>query len=105
MGMSDVLNSIKEAEESADAKLTASKEKPAKIVADARKEASDLIQNAQDGAVSSTAEKLDSARATAGAEADSVHAEGAKSVEGIQSSAGERRAAAVKLVIDSLMSN
>ena len=42
MGMSDVLNSIKEAEESADAKLTASKEKAAKIVADARKEASDL---------------------------------------------------------------
>ena len=32
MGMSDVLNSIKEAEESADAKLTASKEKAAKIV-------------------------------------------------------------------------
>ena len=49
--------------------------------------------------------RQDSARATAGAEADSVHAEGAKSVEGIQSSAGERRAAAVKLVIDSLMSN
>ena len=74
-------------------------------MADARKEASDIIQGAQDGAVSSTVKTLDSARSKAGKEADGVQAEGAKAVEGIQSSAGDRRDAAVKLIIDSLMSN
>ena len=41
----------------------------------------------------------------AGKEAESVQAEGAKVVEGVQSSAVDRRDAAVQLVIDSLMSN
>ena len=44
-------------------------------------------------------------RTKAGKEAEGVQAEGTKAVEGIQSSAGERRDAAVKLIIDSLMSN
>ena len=64
-----------------------------------------MIQNAQDGAVNSTVKTLDSARNKAGKEADGVQAEGTKIVAGIQSSAGERRSAAVQLVIDSLMSN
>ena len=105
MGMADVLQSIKNAEESADATISASKEKATKILADARKEAADIVQNAQDGAVSSTVKTLDSARNKAGKEAEVVHAEGAVKVGGIQSSAGDRRSAAVQIVIDSLMSN
>jgi ATP synthase H subunit len=105
IGMANVLDSIKDAEESADAKIANSKVNAAKVLADARKEASDIIQNAQDGAVTSTAKTLDSARNKAGKEADGVQAEGTKIVEGIQSSAGEQRTAAVQLVIDSLMSN
>ena len=58
MGMANVLQSIKDAEESANAKIAASKEEAAKILADARKEASDIIQGAQDGAVSSTVKTL-----------------------------------------------
>ena len=77
----------------------------ARILADARKEASDIVQSAQDGAVSSTVETLDSARNKAGVEAEGVQTEGAKEVEGIKSSAGDRRATAVQLVIDSVMSN
>jgi vacuolar-type H+-ATPase subunit H len=64
-----------------------------------------MIQGAQDGAVNSTVKTLDSARSKAGKEAESVQAEGAKVVEGVQSSAVDRRDAAVQLVIDSLMSN
>ena len=60
---------------------------------------------AQDGAVSSTVKTLDSARNKAGVEAEGVQAEGAKEVEGIKSSAGDRRATAVQLVIDSVMSS
>ena len=70
-----------------------------------RKEASDIIQGAQDGAASSTVKTLDSAREKAGKEAEGVQAEGADAVIGIQSHAGDRREAAVKLIIDSLMSN
>ena len=55
--------------------------------------------------LSSTVKTLDSARDKAGKEAEGVQAEGAKAVEEIQSSAGDRRDAAVKLIIDSLMSN
>ena len=105
MGMENVLQSVKNAEESALATIAASKEEAAKIIADARKEASDIIQGAQDGPVSSTVSTLDSSRNKAGIDAAGVHAEGAKAVEGIQSSAGDRRDAAVKLIIDSLMSN
>ena len=50
MSMESVLQSIKNAEESADAKIAASKDEAAKILADARKEASEIIQGAQDGA-------------------------------------------------------
>ena len=64
-----------------------------------------MVQNAQDGAVSSTVKTLDSARSKAGKEAEGVQAEGAKAVEGIQSSAGDRRATAVQLEIDSQMYN
>ena len=59
MGMANVLQSIKNAEEAAEAKIAASKEEASKIVADARMEAADIIQNAQDGAVSSTVKTLD----------------------------------------------
>ena len=58
MGMESVLQSIKNAEESALAKIAASKDEAAKILADARKEASEIIQGAQDGAVSSTVATL-----------------------------------------------
>ena len=105
MGLPDVLQSIKNAEEAADAKITVSKEEAAKIISDARKEALEIIQNAQDGSVSSTVATLDSAREKAGKEAGTVHKEGSKAVESIQSSAGDRRKSAVKIVIDSLMSN
>ena len=43
MGMESVLQSIKNAEESANAKIAASKEEAAKILADARKEASEIM--------------------------------------------------------------
>ena len=76
MGMESVLQSIKNAEESALAKIAASKDEAAKILADARKEASEIIQDAQDGAVSSTVATLDSARTEAGKEAETVQAEG-----------------------------
>ena len=102
MGLSNVLQSIKDAEESADAKIASSKEEAAKIIADARKEASEIIQSAQDGAVSSTVSTLDSARNKAGKEAEGVQAEGAKAVEGIQSSAGDRRAAAGNVTVQRL---
>ena len=46
-----------------------------------RKEAAEIIQNAQDGAVSSTVKTLDSARSKAGKEAEGVQAEGAKSLK------------------------
>lgn len=105
MGLPEVLQSIKNAEESADAKIAASKEEAAKLISEARKEALELIQKAQDDSVSSTVATLDSAREKAGKEASTVHAEGAKAVEGVQNSAGDRRKAAVKIVIDSLMSN
>ena len=65
MGMANVLQSIKDAEDAADAKIAASKEEAAKIIADARKEEAEIIQNAQDGAVSSTVKTLDSARSKA----------------------------------------
>ena len=105
MGMADVLQSIKNAEESADTTISVSKEKATKILAAARKEATENIQNAQDGAVSSTVKTHESAWNKAGKEAKVVHAEGATAVGEIQSSAGDRRTAAVQLVIDSLMSN
>jgi len=105
MGMSDVLQHIKNAEESAKETLADAKEKATKIVADARKEAAEILQNAQDGAVSSTVATIDSAKQEAGKEAAGVQAEGAKAVESIHTSAGDRRDAAVQLIIDSLMSN
>jgi len=105
MGMSDVLQHIKKAEDSAKETLADAKEKAAKIVADARKEASEILQGAQDGAVSSTVATIDSAKQEAGKEAQGVQSEGAKAVESIHSSAGDKRDAAVQLIIDSLMSN
>ena len=62
MGLPEVLQSIKNAEESADAKIAASKEEAAKLISEARKEALELIQKAQDDSVSSTVATLDSAR-------------------------------------------
>jgi len=105
MGLSDVLSSIKEAELAAAEKIESSKEKASKILTDARKNSAEIIQNAQDGAITSTTETLDSARGKAGKEADTVQTKGAKVVAGIKSSAGERRTAAVQILMDSLMSN
>ena len=62
MGMSNVLQHIKNAEDSAKETLANAKEEAAKIVADARKEASEILQSAQDRAVSSTVATLDSAK-------------------------------------------
>lgn len=105
VGMSDVLQHIKNAEDSAKQTLADAKEQATKIVADARKEASEILQGAQDGAVSSTVATIDSARQEAGKEAEGVQAEGTKAVAAIQSSAGTKRDEAVQLIIDSLMSN
>jgi ATP synthase H subunit len=105
VGLADVLQSIKDAEAAAETKIESSKEKASKIVADARKSSLEIVQKAQDGAVSSTSATLDTARGKAGKEAEGVQAEGTKAVGDIQSSAGDRRAAAVQILIDSMMPN
>ena len=105
MSMADVLRSIKDAEKAASDMVESSKEESTKILADARKKASELIAKAQDEAISSTTSTLDSARSAAGKEAESVQSEGAGVVDKIASSASDRRDTAVKILLDSLMSN
>ncbi len=103
MTMIDVLKSIKKAENTADEKLESSKEEAIQIVADARRKAAEIVQNATDESLSSTITTLNSAREEAGKEAKVVAADGSGAIEAVHASASKSRDDAVQLIIDSLM--
>jgi cell division septum initiation protein DivIVA len=55
MGMSEVLRSIKSAEQGAEKRLAEAQEEATKIVSDARRKSSEMVQNAADETVAMTA--------------------------------------------------
>ena len=103
VAMIDVLKSIKKAENTADEKLESSKVEAIQIVADARRKAAEIIQNATDESLSSTISVLNTARDEAGKEAKVVQEDGSGAIEAVHASASKSREAAVQLIIDSLM--
>ena len=102
MGMANVLQSIKDAEDAADAKIAASKEEAAKIIADAKEAMKSSKTLRMERSVRPQRRLLGTKQA--GKEAEGVQAGGAKS---LKNTIFSRRSpeAAVQLVIDSLMSN
>ena len=104
LGMKDVLRKIKEAEQSAEKRLSSAQTESSKITGDARREASALVTGATEDSVSETQATLDAARSKAGKEADSVQKEGASVVVKIQSSASSRKEKAVKNLLDAVTS-
>ena len=104
LGMKDVLRKIKEAEQSAEKRLSSAQTESSKITGDARREASALVTGATEDSVSETQTALDAARSKAGKEADSVQKEGASVVDKIQSSASSRKEKAVKNLLDAVTS-
>ncbi len=104
LGMKDVLRKIKEAEQSAEKRLSSAQTESGKITADARKEAASLVTGATEDSVSETQATLDAARTKAGKEADTVLKEGASVVESIESSASSRKEKAVKNLLDAVSS-
>ncbi|MGY8670117.1 MAG: hypothetical protein ACKVJ7_03595 [Candidatus Poseidoniales archaeon] len=103
MAMIDVLKSIKEAETAANETLAASKEEAIQIVAGARRKATEIVQDATDGSLTSTLSVLNTARDKAGKEAKTVQSDGSGAIEAVHSSASKSRDDAVQLIIDSLM--
>ena len=95
LGMADVLHKIKQAEQDAEKQLAHAQAETAKIADDARRQSVQIITDATDGSVSDTQTSLDAARAEANAEASSVLSAGQKVVDGIESSAAERKDKAV----------
>ena len=104
LGMKDVLRKIKEAEQSAEKRLSSAQTESSKITADARREAAALVSRATEDSVSETQATLDAARTKAGKEADAVLKEGASVVETIESSASSRKERALKSLLDSVTS-
>ena len=104
LGMKDVLRKIKEAEQSAEKRLSSAQTESNKITADARREAAALVTGATEDSVSETQATLDAARSKAGKEADAVLKDGASIVESIESSASSRKEKAVKSLLDSVTS-
>lgn len=104
LGMKDVLRKIKEAEQSAEKRLSSAQTESNKITADARREAAALVTGATEDSVSETQATLDAARSKAGKEADAVLKDGASIVENIESSASSRKEKAVKSLLDSVTS-
>lgn len=102
--MKDVLRKIKEAEQSAEKRLSSAQTESSKITADARKEAAALVSGATEDSVAETQATLDAARTKAGKEADSVLKEGASTIESIESSASSRKEKAVKNLLDTVSS-
>ena len=105
MSMGEVLRKVKDAEESADAAIAEAKEEASKIVQNARKEAQEILQSASDDSISNTQKVLDDARSSAGVDANKVKKEGSKVIDGLKSSAEQRRTDAVKHVIASLLND
>ena len=103
MGMKEVLQSIKKAEDDAAEALKSASEESAKILSDARTKASKIVQTAADDSLTNSAKALEDARITAGTEAKTVHSEGEAKVKEIMDNAASKREKAVQLVIDSLM--
>ena len=104
LGMKDVLRKIKEAEQSAEKRLSSALTESSKITADARKEAAALVTGATEESVAETQATLDAARTKAGKEAAAVLKEGASTIESIESSASSRKEKAVKNLLDSVSS-
>ncbi|GIR76535.1 MAG: hypothetical protein CM15mP78_12340 [Candidatus Poseidoniales archaeon] len=65
MGMSEVLRSIKTAEQEAEKRLAEAQEEASKILSDARRKASETVQDAADETVVLTQKILDDARSKA----------------------------------------
>ena len=104
MGMSEVLRSIKTAEQEAEKRLAEAQEEASKILSDARRKASETVQDAADETVVLTQKILDDARSKAPGEADQVKATGAHEVSSIESNSASHQEAAVKMVVDALSS-
>jgi len=104
MGMSEVLRSIKSAEEAAEKRLTEAHEDAPKIGSAARRKSSETVQNAADETVAMTQKILDSAREDAQKEADQVKAAGAKEVANIEKSSISNQDSAVEIVVNALAS-
>lgn len=105
MSMGEVLRKVKDAEETADAAITAAKDEASRILQNARKEAQEIIQSSQDDSISNTQKVLDDARSSAGVDADKVKDEGSKVISSLKSSAEQRRTDAVKHVVASLLND
>jgi len=102
--MKDVLRKIKEAEHSAEKRLSSAQTESSKITSDARKEAAALVTGATEESVAETQATLDDARTKAGKEAATVLKEGASTIESIESSASSRKEKAVKNLLDTVSS-
>ena len=104
MGMKDVLRKIKEAEQSAENRLSSAQTESSKVVADARREAASIVSAATEDSVAETQATLDAAREKANKEADGVLKEGAGTIKGIESEASSRKQKAVKSLLDAVTS-
>ena len=102
--MRDVLRKIKEAEQSAEKRLSSAQTESSKIVADARREAAALVSGATEDSVSETQATLDAARSKANKEAEGVLKEGASTIKDIESDAASRKEKAVKSILDAVTS-
>ena len=103
--MKDVLRKIKEAEQSAEKRLSSAQTESSKVVADARRvKPPHLFQALLKTRLQETQATLDAARSKANKEAEGVLKEGASTIKDIESDAASRKEKAVKSLLDAVTS-